>query len=47
MTYPRVYKGIDFALDLGKKGECVIEDAGAASVSFPEFFATLHRAAGE
>jgi 3-phosphoshikimate 1-carboxyvinyltransferase len=28
-------------------GECVIEDAGAASVSFPEFFDTLHRAAGE
>ena len=28
-------------------GECVIEDSGAASVSFPEFFDTLHRAAGE
>jgi len=29
------------------EGECVIEDAAAVSVSFPEFFATLHRAAGE
>jgi 3-phosphoshikimate 1-carboxyvinyltransferase len=28
-------------------GACVIEDSGAASVSFPEFFDTLHRAAGE
>jgi len=28
-------------------GPSVIDDAGAASVSFPEFFATLHRAAGE
>jgi 3-phosphoshikimate 1-carboxyvinyltransferase len=28
-------------------GPCVIEDAGAASVSFPEFFDTLRRAAGE
>jgi 3-phosphoshikimate 1-carboxyvinyltransferase len=28
-------------------GECVVEDSGAASVSFPEFFDTLHRAAGE
>ncbi len=28
-------------------GDCVIEDAGAASVSFPEFFDTLRRAAGE
>jgi len=30
---------------LAADGECSIENADAASVSFPEFFATLHRAA--
>jgi len=30
---------------LAADGECTIENADAASVSFPEFFATLHRAA--
>lgn len=31
---------------LAADGPCVIENAEAASVSFPEFFDTLHRAAG-
>jgi len=31
---------------LASDGACAIENAEAASVSFPEFFDTLHRAAG-
>ena len=31
---------------LAADGPCTIENSGAASVSFPEFFDTLHRVAG-
>jgi 3-phosphoshikimate 1-carboxyvinyltransferase len=30
---------------LAADGECAIRDAGAASVSFPEFYSTLRRIA--